>query len=60
MVRTVIFFLSSYDNFGRLIEITETGSIFTELMVLMQTFYIFSLSTIVIYFIKKKYGMLLP
>lgn len=55
-----IFFLSSYDNFGRLIEITETGSIFTELMVLVQTFYLFSLSTIAIYYIKKKYGMLLP
>ena len=55
-----IFFLSSYDNFGRLIEITETGSVFTELMVLVQTFYLFSLSTIVIYYIKKKYGMLLP
>ena len=55
-----IFFLSSYDNFGRLIEITETGSVFTELMVLVQTFYLFSLSTILIYYIKKKYGMLLP
>ena len=55
-----IFFLSSYDNFGRLIEITETGSVFTELMVLVQTFYLFSISTIVIYYIKKKYGMLLP
>ena len=55
-----IFFLSSYDNFGRLIEITETSSVFTELMVLVQTFYLFSLSTIVIYYIKKKYGMLLP
>ena len=55
-----IFFLSSYDNFGRLIEITETGSVFTELMVLVQTFYLFSLSTIAIYFLKKKYGMLLP
>lgn len=55
-----IFFLSSYDNFGRLIEITETGTVFTELMVLVQTFYIFSLSTILIYYIKKKYGMLLP
>ena len=55
-----IFFLSSYDNFGRLIEITETGTVFTELMVLVQTFYLFSLSTIVIYFIKKKYGMLIP
>jgi len=55
-----IFFLSSYDNFGRLIEITETGAIFSELMVLVQAFYIFSLSTILIYYIKKKYGMLLP
>jgi hypothetical protein len=55
-----IFFLSSYDNFGRLIEITETGTVFTELMVLVQTFYLFSLSTITIYYIKKKYGMLLP
>jgi len=55
-----IFFLSSYDNFGRLIDITETGTIFTELMVLVQTFYIFSLSTIAIYYIKKKFGMLLP
>ncbi len=55
-----IFFLSSYDNFGRLIEITETGSVFTELMVLVQTFYLFSLSTIGIYYLKKKYGMLLP
>lgn len=55
-----IFFLSSYDNFGRLIDITETGTVFTELMVLVQAFYLFSLSTILIYFIKKKYGMLLP
>lgn len=55
-----IFFLSSYDNFGRLIEITETGTVFTELMVLVQTFYLFSLTTIGIYYIKKKYGMLLP
>jgi hypothetical protein len=55
-----IFFLSSYDSFGRLIEITETGTIFSEIMVLVQTFYIFSLSTILIYYIKKKYGMLLP
>ena len=55
-----IFFLSSYDNFGRLIDITQTGTMFTELMVLVQAFYLFSLSTILIYFIKKKYGMLLP
>ena len=55
-----IFFLSSYDSFGRLIDITETGTIFSEIMVLVQTFYIFSLSTILIYYIKKKYGMLLP
>ena len=55
-----IFFLSSYDNFGRLIDITQTGTVFTELMVLVQAFYLFSLSTILIYFIKKKYGMLLP
>lgn len=55
-----IFFLSSYDNFGRLIDITETGTVFTELMVLVQTFYLFSLTTIGIYYLKKKNGMLLP
>jgi len=55
-----IFFLSSYDNFGRLIAITETGNVFTELMVLVNTFYIFSLSAIGIYLYKKKFGMLAP
>ena len=55
-----IFFLSSYDNFGRLIAITETGNVFTELMVLVNTFYIFSLSAIGIYLFKKKFGMLVP
>ena len=55
-----ILFLSSYDNFGRLIEITETDTVFTEPMVLVETFYTFSLSTIGIYYLKKKYGMLLP
>ncbi len=55
-----IIFLSNYDNYSRLIEITDMGAIFTELSVVVQVFYIFILTAIFTYFYKKHFKILLP
>ncbi|TFG06620.1 MAG: hypothetical protein EU539_07155 [Promethearchaeota archaeon] len=55
-----IIYLSNYDNYSRLIEITNMKAIYTELMTSIQIFYVFILCAIGVYFYKKKYGILLP
>ncbi|MFX0073051.1 MAG: hypothetical protein ACFFAO_18390 [Candidatus Hermodarchaeota archaeon] len=55
-----IIYLSNYDDYNRLIEITNMGDIYTELMTSIQIFYVFILCGIAVYFYKKKYGILLP
>lgn len=53
-------FLSNYDDYSRLIEITEMGDIITELSVVVQIFYLFILTAIFTYFYKKRFRVLLP
>ena len=55
-----LIFFNSIDDYGRLIEITNMGSIYTELMTSIQIFYIFILTAIFAYFYKKRYKLLLP
>ncbi|MBD3255053.1 MAG: hypothetical protein GF383_08160 [Candidatus Lokiarchaeota archaeon] len=55
-----IIFLSSYDTFARLNIITDTQNIFPELMTAVFSFYTLGLTSIMLYFYKKKFGILLP
>ena len=55
-----LIFLNTIDDYGRLIQITNMGSIYTELMTSVQVFYIFILTAIFAYFYKKRYKLLLP
>ena len=55
-----IIFLNTIDDYGRLLEITNMGSIYTELMTSVQIFYIFILTAIFTYFWKKRNKNLLP
>ncbi len=55
-----IVFLSNYDSMARLIAITETENVLSEIMTAVQVFYVLILSTIAIYFYKKKWGIIVP
>jgi len=55
-----IIFLSNYDNYSRLIEITNMGDFYTELSAAVNIFYIFILTAIFTYFYKKRCKVLLP
>ena len=55
-----LIFLSNYDDYSRLIEITNMGDIYTELSTAVQIFYIFILTAIFTYFWKKRCKVLLP
>lgn len=55
-----IIFLSNYDDYSRLIEITNMKNLYTELSASVQIFYIFILTAIFTYFYKKRYKVLLP
>ncbi|MFX1443818.1 MAG: hypothetical protein ACFFHV_10425 [Promethearchaeota archaeon] len=55
-----IIFLSNYDDYSRLIQITNMEKFYTVLSAAIQIFYIFILTTIFIYFYKKRSKALLP
>jgi len=53
-----IFFLPSYDTYTRINEIAGVG--FSTEMTAVHSFYSYALSLLLIYYYKKKYGILLP
>jgi hypothetical protein len=55
-----LIFLSNYDDYSRLIEITNMRNLFTDLSAAVQIFYIFILTAIFTYFYKKRFKVLLP
>lgn len=55
-----LIFLNTIDDYGRLIEITNMGSFYTELMTSVQIFYIFILTVIFAYLYKKRFKILIP
>jgi hypothetical protein len=55
-----LLFISSFESFSHLNVIIGTEEVFPELVTAVLSFYILGITFIVIYFYKKKYGILLP
>lgn len=55
-----LLFISSFESFTHLNVIIGTEEIFPELVTAVLSFYILGITLIVIYFYKKKFGILLP
>ncbi len=55
-----LIFLSSFDSLSRLTDMTGTSRFLPEIWTTVHTFYALLISTFVIYYYKKQYGILLP
>ena len=55
-----LIFISSYDSFARIIAAVEMSEDTSIIKMIVQVFYVLSISTILVYFYKKKFGILLP
>jgi hypothetical protein len=54
-----LIFISSYDSFTRIIAAIEVNEDTPIIKMIVQVFYVLSISTILVYFYKKKFGILL-
>jgi len=55
-----LIFISSYDSFARIIAAVEMNEDTSIIKMIVQVFYVLSISAILVYFYKKKFGILLP
>ena len=55
-----LIFISSYDSFARIIAAIDMDKQLSMIEVIVLIFYILCISTTIVYFFKKKFGILLP
>lgn len=55
-----LIFISSYDSFARIIAAIDMSEEASIIKMTVQVFYILGISTILVYFFKKRFGILLP
>jgi hypothetical protein len=55
-----LIFISSYDSFSRIIAAIDKNEQTPIIKMTVQIFYVLSISTILVYFFKKKFGIMLP
>ncbi len=55
-----LIFISSYDSFARIIAAIEMNEEIPTIKMTVQVFYVLGISTIIVYFFKKKFGIIFP
>jgi hypothetical protein len=55
-----LIFISSYDSFARIIAAIDKNEETPIIKMTVQIFYVLGISTIFVYIIKKRYGIMLP
>ena len=55
-----LIFISSHDSFARIIAAIDVNEEISIIKITVQVFYILSISTLIVYFFKKKFGIIYP